>query len=320
MTRLFNTEKVTKDFYKDFKNNHFEFQKYISGIESKEDKKWYSSILLNRLMFIWFLQKKGFVNNDYDYLWTKLNESQEQGKDKYYSEFLTLLFFEGFAKKPKERSEKAKKLLGQIKYLNGGLFVPHLIEDKYKSKIKIEDKAFEKTFEIFKNYEWHLQDNRGKDDEISPDVLGYIFEKYINEIQQKSLGAYYTRDEITAYLSRNTIQKCILEKIKQKGHEFQTMAELLHKLDTSLCKLLLTDEDSILNNLTILDPAVGSGAFLVSAMKELIDIYSPIIGKIETLGDRDLNKWLEDFKTDHKSIPYGIKKNIILKIFMVWIL
>ncbi len=313
LKKAFDTEKVTKKFYEDFNKNHSEFQKYILGIESKEDRKWYSSILLNRLMFIWFLQKKGFVNNDYEYLQTKLNESQKRGEDRYYSEFLTLLFFEGFAKKPKERSEEAKELLGKIKYLNGGLFVPHLIEDKYKNKIKIKDKAFEKTFEIFKNYEWHLQDNRGKDNEISPDVLGYIFEKYINEIQQKSLGAYYTRDEITAYLSRNTIQKCILEKMKEKGHEFQNMSELLQKLDVSLCKLLLTNEDSILNDLTILDPAVGSGAFLVSAMKNLIDIYSFIIGKIKTLGDRDLNKWIEDFEANHKSIPYGIKKNIILK-------
>ena len=143
--------------------------------------------------------------------------------------------------------------------------------------------------------------------------MGYIFEKYINELQQKSLGAYYTRDEITKYLSRNTIQNHILDEVNQNRYSFENIAELLHKLDISLCKILLTDKDSILNTLTILDPAVGSGAFLVSVMKELIDIYSPIIGKIETLGDRELNQWLQNFKLEHKSIPYGIKKNIILK-------
>ncbi|MCY4320779.1 MAG: hypothetical protein OXC37_00010 [Bdellovibrionaceae bacterium] len=144
-------------------------------------------------------------------------------------------------------------------------------------------------------------------------MLWDIFEKYINELQQKSLGAYYTRDEITKYLSKNTIQNCILDKVNQKGYNFESIEELLHKLDVNLCKLLLTNEDSILNNLTILDPAVGSGAFLVSAMKELIDIYSPILGKIETLGDRELKSWYKDFKEKHKSISYGIKKNIILK-------
>ena len=313
LEKAFDTEKVTKKFFEDFKNNHFNFQKYISGIENEGEQKWFASLILNRLMFIWFLQKKHFVNDDVDYLQTKLTESKKRGKDRYYSEFLKLLFFEGFARKPRERSEQAKKLLGKIKYLNGGLFVPHPIEEKYENKIKIQDKAFDETFKIFNQYEWHLHDSKGKDNEISPDVMGYIFEKYINELQQKSLGAYYTRDEITKYLSRNTIQNYILDKVSQKGRQFESIAELLHKLDASLCKNLLADKDSILNTLTILDPSVGSGAFLVSAMKELIDIYSPIIGKIETLGDRELNQWLTGFKSEHKSILYGVKKNIILK-------
>ena len=323
LEKAFDTEKVTKKFYQDFKNNHFHFQKYITGIKTEEEKKWYASIILNRLMFIWFLQKKNFVNHDFDYLQTKLDESKQRGKDKYYSEFLTCLFFEGFAKKPKERSTKAKNMLGKIKYLNGGLFVPHTLEEKYaikgkngeyKTNIKISDKAFEETFSIFSQYDWHLQGKQEKpDNEISPDVMGYIFEKYINELQQKSLGAYYTRDEITSYLSRNTIQKSILEKINKQGYEFENIADMLHKLNPDLCKKLLTNKDSILNTLTVLDPAVGSGAFLVSAMKELVDIYSPIIGKIKTLNHRGLNKWLSDFENQHKSFAYGIKKNIILK-------
>ena len=327
LKKAFDTDKITERFYKSFKNNHFQFQKYISGIQSEEEKKWYASLILNRLMFIWFLQKKGFVDNDFDYLQTKLEESKKRGRDRYYSEFLTCLFFEGFAKKPIERSQKAKALLGKIKYLNGGLFVPHAIEQKYeiqngneehKTKIKIQDKAFEETFEIFGQYDWQLEGKQGEpDNEISPDVMGHIFEKYINELQRKSLGAYYTKDEITSYLSLSAIQKSVLEKVNKRinkqGHEFQTIADLLHKLDARLCRLLLTDEDSILNTLTVLDPAAGSGAFLTAAMKELINIYSPIIGKIETLGDRDLKKWLEGFKEKHKSILYGIRKNIILK-------
>ena len=323
LEKAFNTEKITKRFYQDFRDNQDQFQKYIEGVKTEEEKKWYASLILNRLMFIWFLQKKGFVNRDFDYLEKKLAESKQIGKDRYYSEFLTCLFFEGFAKKPIERNDKAKALLGSIKYLNGGLFIPHPIETKYeikssvaeyKGKIKIKDKAFEETFKIFQSYDWCLQGKEGKsDNEISPDVMGYIFEKYINQLQQKSLGAYYTRDEITQYLSRSAIQKAVLEKVNQKGYSFKSIAELLHQLDAPLCKLLLTDEGSILNQLTVLDPAVGSGAFLTAAMKELINIYSPIIGKIATLPNRELRSWLLDFKAKHKSLAFGIKKNIILK-------
>ena len=313
LERAFDTEKVTKRFYEDFKTNHFSFQKYIIGIKRDEDKAWYSSVILNRLMFVWFLQKKGFVDNNVNYLQDKLREYKKKDGGLFYSSFLKLLFFEGFAKKVQERSPIAKKSLGRIKYLNGGLFVPHIIEERYGEKIKIKDKAFEETFKVFSKYEWHLRDDMGKDNEISSDVLGYIFEKYITDIQQKSMGAYYTRDEITTYLSKNTIHKRILEKINKQGYSFNSLEEMSYKLDAKLCKVLLTNEDSVLNTLTILDPAVGSGAFLLSAMKELGDIYAPIIGKIETSSDRELKKWYGEFKIQHKSPFYGIKRNIILK-------
>ena len=142
--------------------------------------------------------------------------------------------------------------------------------------------------------------------------MGYIFEKYIIDSQKKSRGAYYTRDEITNYLSRRTIQEYIVEKINGKGYAFKGIEEVLHNLDAQLCKIILTNDDSILNTLKILDPAVGSGAFLISAMKELINIYSPIIGRIVVLDNRDLNKWHKEFKEKHKSMIYGIKKSIIL--------
>lgn len=317
LEKAFDNGPVTKDFFNDFRENIFDFQKYISGITNKEDKKWYASAILNRLMFIWFLQKKGFLDNhDYNYLENKLQKNQDEGKN-YYSGFLQILFFEGFSKKPRDRSEKAKEQLGDIKYLNGGLFSQHQIEEKYGTKIKIKNIAFEKTFKIFNKYDWHKQDNKGNNSQISPDVLGYIFEKYINEMQRKSMGAYYTKDQITSYLSKSTIQKSILNKINKEGYGFQSTEEVLHKLDSNLCKLLLTNDKSILNTLTVLDPAVGSGAFLVSAMKELINMYSPIIKKIETLVDeglvdRDLKKWYQNFKKEYKSTPYGIKRKIIL--------
>ena len=151
LEKAFDTEKVTKRFFENFKVNHSNFLRYITGIESKEEKKWFASLILNRLMFIWFLQKKGFVDEDFDYLETKLAESKKRGKDRYYSEFLTLLFFEGFAKKPKDRIEEAKQLLGKIRYLNGGLFIPHPIEEKYKIKLKFKIKLLQKLLKSLIN-------------------------------------------------------------------------------------------------------------------------------------------------------------------------
>ena len=102
---------------------------------------------------------------------------------------------------------------------------------------------------------------------MNPDVLGYIFEKYIN---QKAFGAYYTRTEITEYLCERTIYKLILDKVNSPeipgvmpAVDFKSISELLMNLDAKLCRQLLLD---ILPKISLLDPACGSGAFLVAAM------------------------------------------------------
>ncbi|MCX6880546.1 MAG: hypothetical protein NTW21_43085 [Verrucomicrobia bacterium] len=96
--------------------------------------------------------------------------------------------------------------------LNGGLFLLHGIEARIEGEalfskayatIKVPDSWFEDIFTLFDRYSWSLSDTPGGDDrEINPDVLGHIFEKYIN---QKEFGAYYTRPEITDYLCEQTI-------------------------------------------------------------------------------------------------------------------
>ncbi|MGI6454999.1 MAG: Eco57I restriction-modification methylase domain-containing protein, partial [bacterium] len=120
----------------------------------------------------------------------------------FYRFFLLKLFHEGLAKEKKDRSSEFRELLGDVPFLNGGLFDVHDLEHTYKN-INIKDDAFEKLFVFFDNYQWHLDDRPLRNDnEINPDVLGYIFEKYIN---QKEMGAYYTKEDITGYISRNTI-------------------------------------------------------------------------------------------------------------------
>jgi hypothetical protein len=137
--------------------------------------------------------------------------------------------------------------------------------------------------------------------------LGYIFEKYIN---QKAFGAYYTRPEITEYLCDRTINKWIVERSNQlyPRKQFASISELLISLDSPLCEILIKD---ILPQLSILDPACGSGAFLVAAMKTLIAIYSAVIGTIELRGDSKLKQWLAEVRKSHPSLGYYIKKRII---------
>ncbi len=139
---------------------------------------------------------------------------QQQGDDRYYRDFLCPLFFEGFARRPAERSPEINALLGTVPYLNGGLFLRHQIEERHGEQIAIPDRAFERLFGFFDQYHWHLDDRPLRDDnEINPDVLGYIFEKYIN---QKQMGAYYTREDITGYISQNTVLPCLFDTARQQ--------------------------------------------------------------------------------------------------------
>ena len=230
----FYAERVTKKFYDHFKREHTAFLKFLKGIPDEEMQKWYVSVMLNRLMFIYFIQKKNFLNNDKNYLSTKLSESQANGTNRYYKDFLCPLFFEGFAKPEAERNREVKRLLGKIPYLNGGIFQQHQLETLHGESIDIPDKAFEQLFRFFEQYDWHLDDRPLKNDnEINPDVLGYIFEKYIN---QKQMGAYYTKEDITEYISKNTIIPFLFDKAKKA-------CKIAFEGDASVWKLLQDDPD-----------------------------------------------------------------------------
>ena len=99
-------------------------------------------------------------------------------------------------------------------YLNGGIFERHQIETAHGQAIRVPDAAFERLFGFFDAYHWHLDERPLRaDNEINPDVLGYIFEKYIN---QKQMGAYYTKEDITGYISQNTIIPYLLDAARQR--------------------------------------------------------------------------------------------------------
>jgi hypothetical protein len=235
----FDIERVTKAFYRDFSVHRIAFLKFIDGISEVSDREWYVSVMLNRLMFIYFIQRKGFLDGDHNYLRNRLVCCKKgQGKDKFYSfyrYFLLRLFHEGFGKRRKDRAPDLERLLGNIPYLNGGLFDVHELEksERYGKDIQISDRAFERIFDYFDQYQWHLDERPLRaDNEINPDVLGYIFEKYIN---QKQMGAYYTKEDITEYISKNTVlpflfdAACAKCKVAFENPDGPTVWELLRE-------------------------------------------------------------------------------------------
>ena len=242
-------EKVTKEFYDQFKTEHAAFLKLIKGVAADADLQWYTSLMLNRLMFVYFIQKKGFLDGDTDYLRNRLAMVRKsQGKDRFqsfYRYFLLRLFHEGLGKATGDRKLDAalERLLGRVPYLNGGFFEVHQLEEN-NPDLDIPDRAFEKLFDFFDQYSWHLDERpRRAQNEINPDVVGYIFEKYIN---QKQMGAYYTKEDITEYIAKNTIIPYLFDAARKK-------CAIAFKPDSALWRLLRDDPDRYIY------PAVGHG-------------------------------------------------------------
>jgi hypothetical protein len=233
----FDRDRITKRFYDHFKREHAAFLAFIKGITGQGDKEWYASLMLNRLIFVYFIQRKGFLDGDPDYLQNRLRTVQQrQGKGKFltfYRYFLLRLFHEGFAQQPTQRTPDLEELLGEVPYLNGGLFELHTLEQKHAG-IDIPDEAFEQLFAFFDQYDWHLDTRPLRNDrEINPDVLGYIFEKYIN---QKQMGAYYTKEDITKYIAKNTVVPYLFDAAQKK-------CAIAFQPDSALWRLLRDDPD-----------------------------------------------------------------------------
>ena len=382
VTKNLDLESVTRKFYDEFKRQREDFQTFLRGILIESDQRWYVSVMLNRLMFIYFIQAKGFLNGNPDYLRERLAWSKASlGPDRFYRDFLRVLFFQGFALEAGQRSAEVNKKLGKIPYLNGGLFLPHPLEEQYGDAIDIPDSAFDKLFAFFSLWRWHLSERPGVNDrEIDPDVLGYIFEKYIN---QKQMGAYYTRDDITGYICRNTIIPALFDKAglslapldlprtiadyiypaMQQAALLPTETEREHAARRARVAALLADaqagklttiNDAVTANLdleeliedlipqldapkvydlytalagdpksgklplSVLDPTVGSGAFLFAALRILKPIYEATLDRMEALAEakQAAGKPLAEVLAaaeEHSNRDYFVTKSIVVR-------
>ena len=240
LRRAFDRDRVTRRFYDRFKRERQVFAEFVGGLKGEADKSWYASLTLNRLMFVYFIQLKGFLDGNPNYLSDKLAALRASAGEghfhSFYRAFLRRLFHEGLGLPGDQRTPDFSKMIGTVPYLNGGLFEVHAIEDA-NPELDIPDDAFERLFRFFDAYDWHLDDRPlAKGNEINPDVLGYIFEKYVN---QKEKGAYYTKEDITGYISKNTVIPFLLEEVRKR-------CEVAFEGESSVWHLLQTDPNRYL--------------------------------------------------------------------------
>ncbi len=340
------TDGITRRFYHRFKAEHNIFQTSIQGIASTADRAEYASLTFNRLMFLYFIQKRGVLNGDANYLANHLDNTQKQGPmcKSFYRYFLLPLFHERLGTSAYSHPSKLDTFLGKVPYLNCGLFDVHKLERDY-ADIQIADEAFARLFAFLDAYRWQLDERQpGADNEINPDILGHIFEQYVN---QKQMGAYYTKEDISEYIAKNTIipflfadaekkfptafevngpiwrrlrenpDRYIYEAVRCESHlpaeterEYaarrkryaQIKARLLVGKIVSINDFITYNLDirrfaqdmienceeldflrafyESLEQMTILDPTCGSGAFLLAALKVLEPLYEGCLNRM----------------------------------------
>ncbi len=203
----------TKGFYNRFKVERVAFQSVMQESVLERDSSQYEqyiSLIFNRLLFLYFLQKKGLLDHDKNYLPNRLRLMQRlQGPDTFYHAFLLRLFYEGLS--TPQHSSELQDLFGTIPCLGDGLFTQRTFESM-PSSLNIPDKIFERLFAFFDSYSWHLDETLEGAEGITPTILGYIFEQFVN---QQQMGAYYTKHDVTTYIAQNTIIPHLFDALAQ---------------------------------------------------------------------------------------------------------
>lgn len=320
----FSLEKVTENFFKDYQNVFFYIRKLIikQNIPIKEAHE-FTLQLLNRIMFIYFIAKKRWLGNNpkfFRWLWKQYLIARNNGKtekDSFYDKWISVVFFEAFNNRPnnvRDLPTEVREVLINAPYLNGGLFTKN---DKDELPVKLKDETFKKIFdELFEKYNFTIKEDIPIDVEVAvdPQMIGYVYESLANVAEESyekeedlrgRWGIFYTpRVEVDFMVRRSLVEYLVnhlpdVPKEKLYQFVFDEDTEQVEKYFDEH-KLWNTLEET-LDNLSVVDPACGSGAFLVGMLIVLSNLYKILY--------RHLRRSLSDFELKNRIIMrslYGV--------------
>ena len=287
LLNAFSVEALSKDFFNGYKEQYKAFCDFLFA--HKDDREYfgpkfsqwedkylrdYVKKMMGRITFTYFLQRKGWMNGDLDYMQKAFENST--CKDDYLDSFLEPLFCGVLNTKPEERAELFKSLgwnlslldgWNGIPYLNGGLFER---DEQDKPKSKFPAQMFKNLFDFYSRYNFTIYENDPDDAEvgIDPEMLGHIFENLLEDNKDK--GAFYTPKEIVQYMSRESIAQYLKTHADEALHT--AIDELIKdgKVGEALQdKANATAIYRLLCDVKVCDPAIGSGAFPMGVLNVL---------------------------------------------------
>ncbi len=278
VTDAFSVERLNKEFFDDYKK---QYNKFLATLSDSKQNRDYVKKLLGRIVFLHFLQKKGWMGvpasnpgwegGDRNYLAHLIDKYD--GNDRLLSDVLEPLFFNTLNEK--RENDIADSILGdniKIPYLNGGLFEKDSID---KLDIDFPYSYFKELMGFFSMYNFTIDENDPDDSEvgIDPEMLGHIFENLLEDNKDK--GAFYTPKEIVQYMCRESIIQYLITHTKNDlflGHLDEQIKDLINNQHVSK---EIKDESNaerlyhLLKEVKVCDPAIGSGAFPMGILNVL---------------------------------------------------
>lgn len=299
MQAAFDVEPVTRAFLADYKRVFENAKCKITGFANDERRHLFTQTLFNRLMFIHFVQRKGWLSydGDTDYLkalWQSYRNDGGSPKN-FYADRLRLLFFGGLNNYRSEDvtdGPEAERLIGQVPFLNGGLFEESEVEKGWSGRVP-DDVIEAARAELFEKYNFTVMESTPFDQEVAvdPEMLGKVFEELVTGRHES--GSYYTPREVVAFMCREALNGYLAGKVE--GLSEENIAQFVDDRDPSAVHIHLASQVAIaLNEVTVVDPACGSGAYLLRMMQELVELQTILFTAART-----------------EESQYALKRNII---------
>jgi hypothetical protein len=284
----FDIEPLNKRFYKEISSYFIELKEYLKKENIFDDRhaSYFVNRLIGRIVFCWFLDKKNILKRNYF-------DSEDQDATDYYRTKLKTLFFKVLNTPKEERAEGIEK---DTEFLNGGLFEPkklYNIEDEEKeNKITFPADYFERILGFLRHYNFTTDESTSTFQQVAidPEMLGRIFENLLaeqveetGEQARKAKGAFYTPREIVDYMCRESLREYLKIKISEGEDRDERISQLLDSKEHDWrdqnrnfrrdLKPYKYDILQALDEMKIIDPACGSGAFPMGMLALLTEVY-----------------------------------------------
>ena len=269
----FSVQSVTERFFKEYKDAHYAAAAALEDQLSPAEAAACAQTLFNRLLFVHFVSRKGWLTyrgrRDYlNALWEDYGRNPEQTN--FYAQRLDVLFRDGMNTPLERRDHDLDQIIGQAPYLNGGLFERNALD---LQGVVVGDDIIATLLGadgLFNRYNFTVTESTPLDTEVAvdPEMLGKLFEETVNA--RHSSGAYYTPRPVVAFMCRTAL-KGYLRRQRIPGLTDDNIADLVDNRDpAAVAPPQALDIANALTNLKAVDPACGSGAFLLGMMQEIL--------------------------------------------------